>query len=75
MVELIRTNDPVLLSWLTAALAEARIEAIVLDVHTSILEGSVSAIPRRVMVDDNDLARAKRLVDEADRIAGGQGSV
>lgn len=71
MVELIRTNDPVLLSWLTAALAGARIEAIVLDVHTSILEGSVSAIPRRVMVDDDDLARAKRLVAEADRIAGG----
>ena len=73
MVELIRTNDPVLLSWLTAALAEARIEAIVLDVHTSVLEGSVSAIPRRVMVDDDDLARAKRLVAEADRMAGGQG--
>ncbi|MDP6121127.1 MAG: DUF2007 domain-containing protein, partial [Rhodospirillales bacterium] len=52
MVELIRTNDPVLLSWLTAALAEARIEAIVLDVHTSILEGSVSAISCRVMIDD-----------------------
>lgn len=74
MVELIRTNDPVLLSWLTAALAEARIEAIVLDVHTSIVEGSVSAIPRRVMVDDDDLARAKRLVAEADRMAGGKGS-
>ncbi len=72
MVELIRTNDPVLLSWLTAALAEARIETIVLDVHTSILEGSVSAIPRRVMVDDDDLVRAKRLVAEADRIASGQ---
>ncbi len=73
MVELIRTNDPVLLSWLTAALAEARIEAIVLDVHASIMEGSVSAIPRRVMVDDDDLARAKRLVAEADRLASGQG--
>ena len=72
MVELIRTNDPVLLSWLMAALAEARIEAIVFDVHTSILEGSVSAIPRRVMVDDDDLARAKRLVAEADRMSGGQ---
>lgn len=71
MVELIRTNDPVLLSWLTTALAEAHIEAIVFDVHTSILEGSVSAIPRRVMVDDDDLGRAKRLVAEADRMAGG----
>ncbi|MDP7242872.1 MAG: DUF2007 domain-containing protein [Rhodospirillales bacterium] len=74
MVELIRTNDPVLLSWLTAALAEARIEAIVLDVHTSILEGSVSAISCRVMIDDDDLVRAKHLVAEADRMAGGKGT-
>ena len=71
MVELIRTNDPVLLSWLRTVLAEAHIEAIVLDVHTSILEGSVSAIPRRVMVVDDDLGRARRPVAEADRIVGG----
>ena len=71
MVELMRTNDPVLLSWLTTALAEAHIEAIVLDVHTSILEGSVSVIPRRVMVVDDDQGRAGRPVAEADRIAGG----
>jgi hypothetical protein len=37
MKELLRTTDPVLLSWLIALLADAGIEAIVLDTHTSII--------------------------------------
>ena len=65
MKELIRSNDPVLLSWLDAALTEAGIEALVLDVHTSILEGSAGAIPRRLMVLDEDHARAQRILDDA----------
>jgi len=58
MKELLRTNDPVRLSWLTALLSEQDIEAIVFDTHTSILEGSVSAIPRRLMVIDEDFDAA-----------------
>ena len=67
MKELIRTNDPVLLSWLSAALAGEGIEALVLDVHTSILEGSAGAIPRRLMVLDEDHARARLILDGAPR--------
>ena len=70
MVELTRTNDPVLLSWMVAALADIRIEAVVLDVHTSILEGSISAIPRRLMVSDGDAARAKFILREAGELDG-----
>ncbi|MAE44802.1 MAG: hypothetical protein CMF63_07450 [Magnetovibrio sp.] len=69
MVELIRTNDPVMLSWLLAALAENNIDSDVLDVHTSIMEGSISAIPRRLMVRDADLARARWVLAEAEAIA------
>src|ERR1700761_5552895 len=39
MRELLRTNDTVRLSWLQAMLASAGIEAVILDTHTSILEG------------------------------------
>lgn len=70
MVELVRTNDAVLLSWLTVALKEAGIESIILDHHTSVLEGSISAIPRRVMVDADDVERARRVLAEADRLGG-----
>ncbi|MFD1623781.1 DUF2007 domain-containing protein [Azospirillum griseum] len=65
MTELLRTNDPVRLSWLIALLADAGIEAVVLDAHTSVLEGSIGAIPRRVMVDAEDAAQALRVLREA----------
>ena len=71
MIELLRTNDPVLLSWLTVALSREGIDAVVLDTHTSVLEGSAAAIPRRVMVADDDLARAQEVLAVADEIAKG----
>jgi hypothetical protein len=67
MKELIRSNDPVLLSWLSAALAGEGIDSVVLDAHTSVLEGSAGAIPRRLMVIDDDLPRAQRILDDAPR--------
>lgn len=65
MKELVRTNDLVKLSWLKALLADAGIEALVLDQHTSVLEGSAGAIPRRLMVIDEDFGRARRVLAEA----------
>ncbi|MFQ5984493.1 MAG: DUF2007 domain-containing protein [Alphaproteobacteria bacterium] len=65
MVELLRTNDPVLLSWLVALLADAAIEAVVFDTHTSVAEGSVIAIQRRLMVREEDCVRAKGVLDAA----------
>ena len=65
MKELLRTNDAVLLSWAQALLAGEGIEAIVLDAHTSILEGSIGAIQRRLVVLDEDHAAARGLLGEA----------
>jgi hypothetical protein len=67
MKELLRTNNAVLLSWIEALLADARIESVVLDQHTSIIEGSIGAIQRRLMVADDDYAAASRLLDAARR--------
>jgi hypothetical protein len=65
MVELLRTNDLVLLSYLSAVLADAAVDAVILDEHTSILEGSIGAIPRRLMVAAADAVRARALLMEA----------
>jgi hypothetical protein len=59
------SNDPVRLSFLTALLADAGIRAVLLDAHTSATEGSIGAIPRRLMVADADEARARRILTEA----------
>lgn len=65
MRELLRTNDVVKLSWLQALLADAGIETIVLDQHTSIIEGSIGAIPRRLAVTNEDYVRARRVLEAA----------
>jgi Putative prokaryotic signal transducing protein len=65
MRELLRTNNPVRLSWLQALLNDSGIDSLVLDHHTSLIEGSIGAIPRRLMVADRDFARARALLAEA----------
>jgi hypothetical protein len=66
MKELFRTNDFVRLSWAQALLSAAGIGAIVLDTHTSIIEGSIGAIPRRLMVEETDHRRALTLLQAAE---------
>jgi hypothetical protein len=61
----VTSNDPVRLSFLTALLADAGIEATLLDGHTSVLEGSAGAIPRRLVVNNDDFVRARRLLLDA----------
>lgn len=58
MKELIRTNDPVLLMTLETRLKSEGIDPLVFDTHASIIEGSISAIPRRVMIIDDDFDQA-----------------
>ena len=65
MREVLRTTDVVRLSWLTALLNDAGIESVVLDNHMSVLEGSVNAIPRRLMVETDDYRQARRVLREA----------
>lgn len=62
------TNNPVRLSFLTALLADAGITAITLDLHASVMDGSIGALPRRLMVADADLARARRILAEAGEV-------
>lgn len=60
MKELLRTTDPTVIAFATALLSGEGIEAFPLDVHMSVLEGSLGILPRRLMVRDEDHARAVR---------------
>lgn len=60
-----RTNDPVLLSYVKALLNEVDIDVIVLDVNMSVLEGSLGILPRRAMVADQNFAYAVRVLKDA----------
>lgn len=65
MLELLRSNDLVHLSWAQAALSAAGIETVVLDAHISGVEGNIGAFPRRLMVADDDLERAREVLARA----------
>ena len=47
------------------AVSEAGIDALVFDTHTSILEGSLGVLPRRIMVADDAYEAACRLLRDA----------
>jgi Putative prokaryotic signal transducing protein len=66
MKELFRTNDVVRLSWAQAVLRDGGVDSLVLDHHTSLVEGSIGAIPRRLMVAAQDHRRAQALIAAAE---------
>lgn len=58
MKELLRTNDPTVIAYATALLEGEDIVVFQMDVHMSVLEGSIGILPRRLMVADRDHFRA-----------------
>ena len=58
MEELLRSNDPVYLSFVRHVLGEEGIAHLVLDEHMSVLEGSIGILPRRILVAAEDVAAA-----------------
>ncbi len=65
MIELIRTNDPVTISFVEALLRDAGIDFLVADQNMSIMEGSIGILPRRVLVPDDDQDAARRILIDA----------
>jgi hypothetical protein len=65
MKELLRSTDIVHLSFLTALLRDGGIEAVILDNHMSVLEGSGNAIPRRLAVTMDDHDEAVRILEDS----------
>lgn len=57
-----------MLSWAIAVLAAEGIQGVLLDTHTSAMEGSILAIPRRLMVGAEDYIRARRILSDTGAI-------
>ncbi|WP_309083613.1 DUF2007 domain-containing protein [Chelativorans sp.] len=65
MIELIRTNDAVSISFIESLLRDAGIEFFVADQNMSIMEGSIGVLPRRVMVAEDRAEEARKLLADA----------
>ena len=65
MRELVRTNDAVLISAIEALLNGARIAHMVVDQNMSVMEGSIGIFPRRILVGEDQVEAARRLLQDA----------
>jgi hypothetical protein len=66
MKELLRSSDPTVIAFASALLEGEGIAVFPMDVHMSILEGSLGILPRRLMVRDQDLWRARIVLSDND---------
>jgi hypothetical protein len=65
VIELVRTNDLVMISVIEGLLTQARVAFFIADQHMSTTEGSVGFLPRRIMVDADEANRARRVLQDA----------
>jgi hypothetical protein len=65
MREILRSNNPVLLSFVEVLLRDAGLEPVLADLNMSVLEGSIGILPRRILVGAEDWIRARRVLNEA----------
>lgn len=66
MREILRSNDAVLINFVVVLLRDAGLEPQLIDEHVSAVEGSIGALPRRVLIAEDELAQAKRIMHEAE---------
>ena len=64
MKQLLRTTDLTQIVYAKALLSGQDIDCFEMDVHMSVLEGSMGILPRRLMVPDDDLPQARRILQE-----------
>ena len=69
VIELLRTNNIVLISRIEALMAEHGIAILVADQYMSALEGSLGFLPRRMLIDADDLNRARMALHAAGLMA------
>jgi len=65
MREILRSNNPVLLSFVEVLLRDAGVEPIIADGNMSVMEGSIGVLPRRILVRSDELTRARHVLAEA----------
>jgi hypothetical protein len=66
MKELLRTNDLTVIAYAQALLQGEGIATFEMDVHMSILDGSLGILPRRLMVRDQDHFMAAAVLRDND---------
>lgn len=67
MKTIIRSNNQVYISWVKNILNINNIKYFVLDEEMSVMEGNITAIPVRILVDEKDLYLSKEIIQKAEK--------
>ncbi|MDV6329207.1 DUF2007 domain-containing protein [Asticcacaulis sp. 201] len=65
MKDLIRTNNPALISFVESLLKSADLAYFIADQAISAAEGSIGMFPKRILVADEQFAKARDLLIDA----------
>ena len=64
MKELLRTTDPTIIAFAMTLLRGEGIDCFEMDVNMSVLEGGIGIFPRRILVREDELLRAERVMSD-----------
>ncbi len=66
MKTVLKTNNHITLSWIKHILSCNNIKFYILHESMSSVEGNITAIPMRILVDSENLKRAKKIISDAE---------
>ena len=65
---LIKSNDQIYISWIKSILKAHNIEYFTFDEEMSITEGNITAIPIRIIVNENEVSKALRIIKNEEKL-------
>ena len=64
MEVLVKSNDPVYISWIRSILSSHNINFYIMDEEMSVMEGNITAIPVRILVDADQISIARKVLTD-----------
>ena len=68
METLIKSNDRIYISWIKSILKAHNIEYFTFDEEMSVTEGNTTAIPIRILVNENELPKALQIIKNEEKL-------
>ena len=68
METLIKSNDRIYVSWIKSILKAHNIEYFTFDEEMSMTEGNITAIPIRIIVNDNEISKALQIIKNEEKL-------
>ena len=68
METLIKSNDRIYISWVKCILQAHNIEYFTFDEEMSMTEGNITAIPNRIIVNENEISKALQIIKNEEKL-------